>query len=193
MDGFTLVHGVSLAGLAALVACSVWTDMSSLRIPNTVCAGVVLLWVVYAATHLAAGNDPLILQSVLWAFVVLAGGFLIFCLNWMGAGDVKLIAALSLWAGPVLLPTFLFVTAITGGVISLGYLGFRHTVRRLSITPGVAVYIPRRWVTLVDAQTGAPIPYAMPIAAGSIVIFWALYQGLIGQDLAGEWLISTSR
>ncbi len=193
MDGFTLVQGVSLAGLVTLVACSVWTDMSSLRIPNTVCAGVVLLWVVYAATHLVAGNDPLILQSVLWAFVVLAGGFVVFCLNWMGAGDVKLIAGLSLWAGPVVLPTFLFVTALTGGVIALGYLGFRRAVRRLSITPGLAGYVPRRWVTLVEAQTGAPIPYAMPIAAGSIVIFWTLYQGLIGQDLAGAWLISLSR
>ena len=192
MNGFTLVQGVALAGLAALIARSVWTDVSELRIPNTVCAGVVLLWVVYAATNLAAGSDPFILQSILWAFVVLTGGFVIYCLGWVGAGDVKLIAALALWAGPVLLPTFLFVTALSGGVISLSYLGFRWAVRRLSVTPGIAGYIPRRWVSLVDAQAGAPIPYAMPIAVGATVILWTLYQGLIGHGISGTWLIGHS-
>ncbi len=189
MDAFTLTQCIALAGMAALLARSVWTDISELRIPNTVCAGMVLLWAAYAATKLAAGGDPLILHSIFWAFVVLAGGFVIYCLGWMGAGDIKLISALALWAGPVLLPTFLLVTALAGGAISLGYIGFRCAVRRLSVTPHLASFIPRRWISLVDAQTGAQIPYAPSIAVGASVILWTLSQGLLAPGIESTPLI----
>ena len=189
MDAFALVQGITLVGLAALIARSVWTDVSDLRIPNTVCAGVVLLWVVYASAKLAAGQDPQALPTILWALAVLAGGFVIYCLKWMGAGDVKLIAALALWAGPALLPDFLLITALAGGVVSLGYIVFRWALRKLSIFPFVAGSIPQSWLVVVNAQSGAPVPYALPIAFGAGLILWTLGHGLIAQDVSQAWLV----
>src|SRR6266568_2951093 len=88
--GSTLLGAV---GALLLVAC--WTDISSLRIPNWVSAGIVGLFPLFAI------GLPLteILQHVLVSFVVLVGGLGLFAWGKLGGGDVKLLTAISLWVG----------------------------------------------------------------------------------------------
>ena len=50
---------------------------------------------------------------------MLCVGIAVWKLGWLGGGDVKLIAALSLWAGPSHLAGLLLAIALGGGVLAL--------------------------------------------------------------------------
>ena len=51
-------------------------------------------------------------------------GLGLFARELIGGGDVKLLAALSLWAGPEHFVSFMLVTALAGGALSLFSLGY---------------------------------------------------------------------
>ena len=53
------------------------------------------------------------------ALLALCVGIAVWQLGWLGGGDVKLIAALSLWAGPSHLAGLLLAIALGGGVLAL--------------------------------------------------------------------------
>ena len=60
------------------------------------------------------------------AVVVFVVGLGLFARELIGGGDVKLIAALSLWAGPEQFVWFMLVTTLTGGALSLISLWYRR-------------------------------------------------------------------
>src|SRR5258708_891148 len=73
------------------------SDIKSLKIPNAVSVVVLALffldhWLLVPAegitNHLVTGGSTLML------------GFVLYAAGYMGAGDIKLISALMLWAGP---------------------------------------------------------------------------------------------
>src|SRR5262245_5472450 len=73
------------------------SDIRSYTIPNRVSYGLALLFLVYAA--LKWPDLPLLLHLGIGLFVFVT--CLIFWqLRWMGGGDVKFVAAISLWMGP---------------------------------------------------------------------------------------------
>lgn len=96
------------------------------------------------------------LQHLLVFAVVLGLGYILFLKNLAGAGDIKLLAVLSLWAGPHYWGHFLFITALAGGILSLGI--------------GVTALIRRRLSP--DKQgpslSKTPIPYGVAIAVGGL-------------------------
>jgi len=141
---------------AALVA-GAWCDLRTRRIPNQIPALLALLYPLvffYQAapetwwTGLAAGA------------AVLAVGAALFALRALGGGDVKLLAAAALWAGPAHLLELVLITALAGGVLTVPAL-----LRNLS---------PAR---LPEARTAAgqadTIPYGVAIAVGGL---WAVLQ-----------------
>ena len=73
------------------------------------------LWLVAAAT----GDARPIWPAVATAAAVLVVGITVWRCGWLGGGDVKLIAALSLWAGPGHLASLLLATALCGGLLAL--------------------------------------------------------------------------
>src|SRR3546814_514239 len=97
------------------------------------------------AMHLALGSG---------AFAL---GFLLFALRLCGGGDVKLFAAVSLWAGPSLFIPFAYYTALAGGLMAL-VLWLNHKVKRAGIPANLL------FVRSDAAFAKQPMPYGVAIA-----------------------------
>jgi prepilin peptidase CpaA len=136
------------------------SDASRYTIPNAAVLALAAVFLPYALLTLS----PLAVLAhagvALAAFAVGAG---LFALRIMGGGDVKLIAAVGLWAGPASALPALFVMAIVGGVLALAMVAASVVRTRLAIagfgTPGPTV-------------KSLPLPYGVAIAAAG---WWALY------------------
>jgi prepilin peptidase CpaA len=101
-----------------------------------------------------------------------------FALRGMGAGDVKLLAAVGAWVGPTKVAFVALAASIAGGVLAVvvalacGYL--RTAVRNLWLllmhwrVMGVR---PLESVTL-EGGHGPRLAYAVPISIGTLVTLW---------------------
>lgn len=114
--------------------------------------------------------------GLLGASLVLGVGFGLFCLGRVGAGDVKLMAIVSLWMCQTNQMAFLIVTALTGGLLALGlpllnqieqYLALRWQ-RLGAALPQLNIPVP---VVLTD-QRPQGLPYGIAIALGA---FYTLF------------------
>lgn len=168
---------LSVASVCALavaaIACA--TDLRSARIPN---------WLTFAAAagglafHTVSPQGMGLGSAVMGLLVGLAVFFPFFVLRAMGAGDVKLLAALGAWlgVGPVLWVAL--YTSIAGGafaiVISLakGYLGqaLRNIWALIAFWRVVGIR-PLPSVSL-DSPHAVRLPYALPIATGLVLTLW---------------------
>jgi prepilin peptidase CpaA len=137
------------------------TDIRRLRIPDAVPLTVVALfflnyWLRGApdalAPHLWVGGTAFLLFLGLY----LLGGF--------GAGDVKLIGALMLWAGARDGLDFLTVMAFTGGIIAVLLMALR---KAMTVWPAVKAYIPSR--RLKAWARRRIFPYGVPICVAGLI------------------------
>src|SRR3546814_16662010 len=101
--------------------------------------------------HLARGSGAIAL------------GFLLFALRLCGGGDVKLFAAVSLWAGPSLFIPFAYYTALAGGLMAL-VLWLNHKVKRAGIPANLL------FVRSDAAFAKQPMHYGVAIAAGGLFV-----------------------
>jgi prepilin peptidase CpaA len=159
--------------LTAVAACL--HDVRSRRIPNYVTFGSAALALAHGAA--AGGWVGLGAAAGGWALgVALFAPF--FLLRGMGAGDVKLLAALGAWIGPASLLSLTFYTAISGGVMALVLVMWR---RKLAATFEnlwlllchfrVAGLKPMSELSL-ENKSALSLPYGLPIAAGAMLTLW---------------------
>jgi prepilin peptidase CpaA len=105
--------------------------------------------------------------------------FPLFALRGLGAGDVKLVAALGAWIGPGQTLWLAAFSGIAGGVVALGVaIAAGYTKQAFVNVWGLLGY----WKVMglkphpgmnLDATTGTPkVPYALPIAAGLVLTLW---------------------
>jgi prepilin peptidase CpaA len=99
----------------------------------------------------------------------LGGGLFLFWRRIAGAGDIKLLAAVGLWAGADILPVFLLITALAGGLLALALAGMTWARNR---TRPLDQRLPLRKV---------PIPYGVAIAIGGFVVLMQLSQPALFQ------------
>jgi prepilin peptidase CpaA len=173
MISFEWRAGVVLA--IALIA--VAFDLRTRRIPNWLTFGA-------AAAALAAGwmdtGAPGLGRSALAWFVGALIFFPLFALRGMGAGDVKLVAALSAWLGPIEAVYLAIFASLAGGVVAIvvsvsqGYLRTALSNVWLMLTHWrVAGPRPVPGFTLQD--TRAPrLAFAIPITIGLVCTLWRL-------------------
>ncbi|MFA5521486.1 MAG: prepilin peptidase [Castellaniella sp.] len=134
-------------------------DLTRRRLPNVLVGS-------YAALFLpwALGSGMGWSQFGVHGALALAVGALmavLFALRKVGGGDVKLWAALMLWAGPSgALPTVLIAT-LTGGIIGLLGLGARAILRHNRRARGRALWL------MLTADRG--IPYGVGLALAGLV------------------------
>jgi prepilin peptidase CpaA len=156
-----------------IVACI--TDVRSRKIPNLLTFGAALCGILF---HSALSGWP--------GLVTAAGGWAIgvalflpfFLLRGMGAGDVKLLAALGAWLGPMQTIWLALFTSIAGGVMALivalstGYL--RTTFRNIgSMLLYWYVAGPRPVPEQTLERSGSPrLAYAIPILVGTVITLW---------------------
>ncbi len=166
---------ISAASLSLMVGVLIWAAVSDLRyylIPNRIPLAVA------AAYAAIAGFLPLtfVIGGVLTGVAVLALGTLVFARGWMGGGDVKLLAAVSLWAGPTYLSLFAFVTALAGAVLAAVMLSPARrylpaaSADALALTGGARVH--------GGSAVRQPMPFGVAISVGGIFLA-ALYFPLL--------------
>lgn len=147
----------------ALCVYTAVTDVKRLEIDNWVSAALIGLFIVYG-----------LLNPVLWAahivvmLVVLVLGIVINKAGIMGGGDIKILTALSLWAGLSHLPILLMATSLAGAIVASLTLALQKpNLIPLNIIPtqtGLA------WVDGARAG-GQTVAYGVAIAIGAACMF----------------------
>ncbi len=130
-------------------------DLRSFRIPNS----LVLLTIGFYPAHLLASPQPVDwLSGIMCATIIFFAGFFAFSRGLIGGGDVKMLAAVGLWAGSQHVLPVVLLTVASGGVLALIFLA-HAMLRARSRVDGDAVTF--------SAALSAPIPYGIAIAIGA--------------------------
>jgi prepilin peptidase CpaA len=152
----------ALLGFAALMGIAALEDLRRLMIPNALTASLCVVWLPYALS----GPSLLgVMGSLGCGLAVFLAGALCFSRGWLGGGDVKLLAAAALWAGPVGTPALLVLTGVLGGMLALFLLlppgAYIATLARAKLGPAD---VPDKF----GATT--PVPYGIAIAAAAMLV-----------------------
>ena len=143
-------------------------DLKSFEIPNYVALSATFLFLPVALLeHMSL---PEILLHISAGGVVLLAGFVLYSFNFIGAGDVKMLAASSIWFGFAELPIFLCAVAIGGGFLALLLIIFRR------------VTLPTAWARVGWIQNlykERGIPYGVAISAGAILSYPQLFSSQV--------------
>ena len=159
----TLIETVDALTILALAGCLVWAAVSDVRrytIPDWAVLGIALVYPI----HVMVSAQP-----VYWLGGLLAGGALffvgliLFSLKLTGGGDVKLLAALGLWAGLQQSLALLLVMTTAGGVLAMVMLMRPRLVRAFSGAPATIAGAP-------GGKTSQKLPYGVAIAAGGLFV-----------------------
>jgi prepilin peptidase CpaA len=152
----TLVIALFL-GLLALAAIN---DVAEYRIPNRINIAIAAL---YPAHVLASPVGVDWVGGLVVGLTMLAIGVVLFVFRKMGGGDVKMIAATALWAGPLAITDFILFMVVAGGVMAVMKLTPIHA--GLVMTFG-------RFMGRDDSEDDSPkpLPYGVAIAAGGFAV-----------------------
>jgi prepilin peptidase CpaA len=100
-------------------------------------------------------------------------GFL-FWMGGMGAGDVKLCAAIGAWIGPSQLLIALVLTALVGGAMALVWAAQGGFLKELfQHTGGLIFSAKERGEAILSNPRRRKMPYAPAIAIGTLISFFA--------------------
>jgi prepilin peptidase CpaA len=156
------VQFAALLGFAALMLIAAFEDLRRLIIPNALTLTLCLLWPFYIAT---TANMWGALGALGCALVVFIAGALCFARGYLGGGDVKLLTAATLWAGPAATPALLVVTGVLGGALALFLMmppgAHLATVARTKLGPSAE---PSR------GGLATPVPYGIAIAGAALIV-----------------------
>ena len=159
----TAFHIATLVAASALLVAAAVNDSRHYRIPNAICIALLVMFPLFVLT---APHGIEWEQNLIVCLLVLLSGFGMFLGNLAGAGDIKLLAATSLWAGPHLIAVFVITTAIAGGFLALGVAALTHYRNRSGKQEAVPL-------------AKAPIPYGIAIAVGGVSTFCMLSQPIL--------------
>jgi prepilin peptidase CpaA len=156
------------------VTAVVW-DVATRRIPNHLTFGAALA--AFAAHGYAAGWAGAGASLSGW-LVGAAFFFPVFALGGMGAGDVKLLAAVGAWLGPAAAAWVALYSGVAGGVMAVfvavcsGYLIKAFTnIWCLLMYWRIAGVRPAPDLML-SSQQGPRLAFAVPVFAGLVVAIW---------------------
>lgn len=155
---------------AGLLCWAFVSDALTFKIPNRISIGLVAL---YPAWVMATW--PRVEQ--LWVPMVLAAGVLVvgyfaFARGYVGGGDAKMLAAISLWSGVELFFPLLLVTSLAGGVIAVAVILSEAQRRRAVGSRGGEITGP-----FLSEILKSNMPYGMAIAIGGGVVAVGLWTG----------------
>jgi prepilin peptidase CpaA len=129
------------------------SDASRFRIPNLACLVLLVLFPLYGLT----AAQPVDWLGHLEVFAIILGiGYVLYTRKLAGAGDIKFLAVIGLWAGTSYWAPFLVITALSGGVLAFGI--------------GAAAFIKQRNSSKEGrhAWSKTPLPYGVAIALGGL-------------------------
>jgi prepilin peptidase CpaA len=163
----------AVALLVSTAACI--TDLRSRRIPNVLTFGGAAAALGF---HLVTGGPAGLLQAGLGWVVGAAVFFIPFALGGMGGGDIKLLAALGAWLGPIPALWMAAYTGMAGAIMAIlvatahGYLGKAVKNVGLLLTHWRVMGIgPVEEISLAGSK-GPKLAYALPILSGTVLTIW---------------------
>jgi prepilin peptidase CpaA len=163
-------NSASLLLLPGILATAVYTDIRRHRIPNKLIAtGLILALLLQLATGAAHGMWSGLLGGMLGLVCFVP----FYAMRAMGAGDVKLMAVVGIFMGPIGALYAAAYSLIAGGLCALGYvtwLGLRASVSPF-LREGLAAATQSAFVAARLARRDR-LPFALPIAIGSMVARW---------------------
>jgi len=158
MSPIELLQVICLVLLAGLLIGAAAEDVRSMRIANGFPLAIVALFAIFATTGLASGRTSAssLGMAVACATLVFTAGAAAFAAGALGGGDVKLLAAVSLFADQTRLLDFLTITALAGGILAVAILASASVDR---VGAGG---------TRLRARLRGGVPYGPAIAAGGL-------------------------
>jgi len=169
----TLSLTSTIVVLVAVLAAG--TDIFTRRIPNLLTFGAAAAALAFHAFQNGAAGAGL--SAAGW-LVGAAVFFPVFALGGLGAGDVKLVAALGAWLGPVGALQVAAASAVAGGAVALVVTWRARYLRTAIMNLG---HLFRHWrvvgvrpmpeLTLASG-TGPRLAYAVPILLGTLGVVW---------------------
>jgi prepilin peptidase CpaA len=152
--------------LLLVLGTAVYTDIRRHRIPNWLSLGALVTGLLLS--HLLF-PDSRILDSLKGAGVGLAALLPFYLMGGMGAGDVKLMAAIGSFTGPETAFLAVCFSLMAGGCIAL----------LMILRSGELAMLYRRYLVMISARTLIPaeegsiakrrFPYALSIAIGALI------------------------
>jgi len=176
-------HAWSTSTLLLCLMAATLIDLFRNRIPN-ILTGILL-------------GGGILLQSLFFGldgFLIAIAGSLVgmviflfpYAMGGMGAGDVKLVAAIGAHVGPLLIIKVIAMTLIFGGVLALLYVILRGNLTLFSTRyfSMARAFLATRQLVYLRPQSDDPMqnrfPYAMAILLGTVFVLHL--QGAIGAD-----------
>jgi prepilin peptidase CpaA len=153
-----LSYGLTLASVAILLAAAMH-DVIARTVPNWMAITLAVLGIASRILH----------GSILIGFGAAAAVFVLaaFCWRrgWLGGGDVKLLAAATLWAGLAGTPALLITTGMLGGFMAL-FLLMPFGPQLVASARLLLGQIPRDQ----EEGSGVPVPYGIAIAGAALIV-----------------------
>jgi prepilin peptidase CpaA len=161
----------------AVLAAAASVDLRQRRIPNWMTLGLIVTGLAQSLIDGRLATPAVSMLGLAAGFSLL---FVLFALGAVGAGDVKLMAGVGAWLGPVLVLQVFAVGAVMGMCIVLGQSFRQGRLRTLFRNSAVLainlIHIQELGVQHVT-ETGQsnqsvdkPLPYAVPILLAAIAV-----------------------
>jgi prepilin peptidase CpaA len=155
----TLVQTGCLIVFALLLLMAAWQDLRSMQIADGLSLGIAGAFAAWALAGLAGGTLSFwsVALALACAIGVFALGALAFAAGVLGGGDVKLLAASSLFAGPALMLDFIATVALAGGLLGIAILAGAPIGSAAPTSDGT-----------LRTRLRGDLPYGPAIAAGGL-------------------------
>ncbi len=168
-----------------------WIDYAQRRVPNWLNASLALFGLTAQALSFGwyTSGDGALPGGLAWGLLGLLVGFGVLIVPWamhgMGAGDVKLMAAIGCWLGPWLTLLSFAVGAILGGIVAVVMIYTSgRTVHAITNLQTIFTKV-RRLETAFGEFGGAKafgdtsqlLPYGVPLTLGTLGVLLTYYFG----------------
>jgi prepilin peptidase CpaA len=156
---------------AAPLLIAAYTDFWSMKIPNLISLAMAVGF--FVTLPLTWQSLPVFSEHLIVGATFFIAGFAMFAFGWLGGGDAKLMAGISLWLGWGDAMPFIIMTTIFGAVLAIFLIfgGRVMPVRLRTSEVGMRLF-----------QGGKDMPYGLALAAGALYI-WPTSQ--IGAAMIG--------
>lgn len=164
--------------LIGLLATAVGYDVATRRIPNWLICVSLLGALTFSASVASSLEFTASLSGALTGLLVL---FPFYLLRVLGAGDVKLLAAVGALLGPIPVLGTAVLTLATGGVLSIVAALGSHSLPRVLTNLRLMLFVfaagKSSGMSVRDINTTGRLPYAVAIASGTGLQLWLAARG----------------